>query len=245
MIRLENVEVRYRTSTEGVVTFKDYVIRLFKRQIQRKELVALKDVSLEVKSGEVVGVIGRNGAGKSTLLGTIARIIRPTEGRVRLWGNVAPLLKLGAGFSFDLTGRENILLNGAVLGFSQAQMIEKTPDIIAFSGLKDFIDAPIRTYSSGMVLRLAFAVATAFRPDILLVDEVLAVGDQNFKEKCMDRIHGYQEEGATIVLVSHDMAQVQELCNHAIWIERGEIMGEGEPPEVVEAYRVWMEARQN
>ena len=186
--------------------------------------------------GETVGIIGPNGAGKSTLLKVIARVIRPTRGRVRLRGRVAPLLELGAGFDYEMTGRENVFLNGAVLGFSRKDMARRLDRIVAFSGIGEFIDAPVRTYSSGMVARLGFAVATDVRPEVLIIDEVLAVGDTEFQRKSAARIREFRESGSTILVVSHSPASIKALCSRALWLEHGAIRLMGPVDEIVDQY---------
>lgn len=236
VIGLENVSVRYRVPSEKVLTFKEYMIRRLQGQISRKDFWALQDVNLELYRSEVFGIIGRNGAGKSTMLKLIARVLRPTSGRIWVKGRVVPLLELGAGFHPELTGRENIYLNGAILGYSRAEMEEKIPHIIEFSELAEFIDRPMRTYSSGMWARLGFAVATDAQPDILIVDEVLGVGDEAFQRKCAARIEEYRQLGATILLVSHNAALVQSMCQRAAWLDHGQLRCLGNPDEVLQAY---------
>jgi ABC-type polysaccharide/polyol phosphate transport system ATPase subunit len=213
------------------------MIQRLRGRINFCELWALDSVSLAVREGEVFGVVGRNGAGKSTLLKVISRVLRPTRGRVRVWGHVAPLLELGAGFHAELTGRENVFLNGALLGHTRAEMVQKFEEIMAFADLEAFIDAPLRTYSSGMVARLGFAVATAWNPDLLILDEVLAVGDEAFQQKCHQRIRAFRQHGATVVLVSHNLGQIEALCQRAIWLDHGAVKAEGDPSAVVSQYR--------
>ncbi|MFU8773909.1 MAG: ABC transporter ATP-binding protein, partial [Anaerolineales bacterium] len=203
VIKLENVSVRYRVPRERLSGIKEYTIKWLQRRVKYEEFWALQDVSLEVAQGGVFGVIGQNGSGKSTLLKVIARVLVPTKGRVVLRGEVAPLLELGAGFHMELTGMENIYLNSALLGRTHKEVERLLPEIIEFAEIGDFINAPMRTYSTGMVVRLGFSVATCVRPQILLVDEVLSVGDAKFQRKCMDRIYSYQEQGTTVVMVSH------------------------------------------
>jgi ABC-type polysaccharide/polyol phosphate transport system ATPase subunit len=198
---------------------------------------ALNDISLNVRQGEVFGLIGDNGAGKSTLLKVVARVLRPTKGRVIVKGKVAPLLELGAGFHPELTGKENIFLNGALLGYSHGEMQEKYQEIVDFSELGGFIDAPIRTYSTGMYARLGFSVATTYEPDILIVDEILGVGDESFQQKCSDRITKFRENGTSILLVSHAMELIQKMCQRAAWLDHGKLMIMGEPAQVIQAYR--------
>lgn len=235
-IRLENISVRYRVPQERIGTFKEYVIRTLQRRVNHQEFWALRDVNLQVHKGEVFGIIGRNGAGKSTLLKVVARVLRPTTGRVLVKGRIAPLLEFGAGFHPELTGHENIFLNGTLLGFSRREMQEKFDRIVNFAELGQFIDAPIRTYSSGMVARLGFAIATDVRPDILIVDEVLAVGDEVFRRKSVARMQEFRDEGATILLVSHDANAVRAMCARAAWIDHGVVKADGAAAHVVEAY---------
>jgi len=203
---------------------------------RREELWALRGVDLVVEQGEVVGVIGRNGAGKTTLLKLIARITEPTEGVARMRGRVGALLEVGTGFHFELTGRENIFFNGAVLGMSRREIERRFDEIVEFSGVERFLDTPLKRYSAGMYLRLAFSVAAHLEPDIVIVDEVLAVGDAEFRHKCMQRIEALRGEGRTVLLVSHDLATVQELCSRCLLIDRGAIREDGSPHDVVQSY---------
>jgi ABC-2 type transport system ATP-binding protein len=236
-VHLETVSVRYRVPSERVRTFKEYFIRRLKGEVQMRTFWALQDVTLNVYRGEVFGIVGVNGAGKSTLLKVVARVLRPTKGRVIVRGRVAPLLELGAGFHHELTGKENIFLNGALLGFSHREMQEKYDQIVDFADLGQFINAPIRTYSSGMYARLGFSVATASEPDVLIVDEVLSVGDEAFQKKCMERIEAFRLRGAAILLVSHNMASIETMCQRAAWLDRGTLKVIGEPVQVIRAYR--------
>ncbi len=236
VVRLENVSVRYRVPTDRFGTFKEYMIRMLKRQVQMRTFWAVNDISLSVRRGEVFGLIGDNGAGKSTLLKVVARVLRPTMGRVIVRGKVAPLLELGAGFHPELTGKENVFLNGALLGYSHGEMREKYDQIVDFSELGGFIEAPLRTYSTGMYARLGFSVATAHEPDILIVDEILGVGDESFQQKCADRIKQFRQNGTSILIVSHSMATIQSMCQRAAWLDHGKLMLVGEPAEVVRAY---------
>jgi ABC-2 type transport system ATP-binding protein len=236
-IRLEDVSVRYRVPSERIGTLKEYVIRSLKRQVQMRSFWALNSVSLDVYRGEVFGVIGNNGAGKSTLLKVVARVLRPTIGRVIVRGRVAPLLELGAGFHPELTGKENIFLNGALLGFSHHETLEKYDQIVDFSELSEFINAPIRTYSTGMYARLGFAVATASEPDVLIIDEVMGVGDETFRKKSQARIEAFRQRGAAILLVSHDMVTVERICQRAAWLDHGVLKMVGDPVKVIKAYR--------
>ncbi|MCI0520169.1 MAG: ABC transporter ATP-binding protein [Chloroflexi bacterium] len=236
VIRLENVSVRYRTPQERIGTFKEYAIRWLQGRLRMLDFWALHDVSFSVQRGEVFGLIGQNGAGKSTLLKLVARVLRPTLGRVWVRGRVAPLLEVGAGFHPELTGRENVMLNGVLLGFTRAQMKEKFDRIVDFAGLWDFIDAPLRTYSSGMSARLGFAVATDSEPDILIVDEVLSVGDEAFQRKSAERIDAFRRNGATIFLVSHNLGQVEQMCQRAALLDHGRVLAVGSPRAVVDLY---------
>lgn len=237
VIALDGVSVRYRVPRERISSFKEYAIRFLQRRVSHDEFWALDDVTLHVRAAEVLGLIGRNGAGKSTLLKVISRVLRPTRGRVWIRGRVAPLLELGAGFHYELTGRENVFLNGALLGYGRAQIQIRFEEIVEFAEISDFIDAPIRTYSTGMIARLGFSVATAFQPDILIVDEVLSVGDEYFQKKCEARIRSFRENGVTILLVTHSMDLAAKLCDRVAWLEHGRLKGLGEASEWVERYR--------
>ncbi|WP_353828596.1 ABC transporter ATP-binding protein [Agromyces sp. SYSU T0242] len=209
----------------------------------REEFWALRDVSMHLQAGSTIGLIGHNGSGKSTLLKVLGGIIDPTEGSVERRGRIAALLELGAGFHPDLTGRENVFLNAAILGLSQAETEARFDEILAFSGIGDFIDTQVKFYSSGMYVRLAFAVAVHTDPDLLLVDEVLAVGDEAFQRKCLDRIREFQQEGRTIILVTHNLNQVTDLCDRAVLLHRGEVVYDGEPVEAVDRFRDLLEER--
>ena len=236
MISLEDVSVRYRVPSEHILTFKEYMIRWIQGKIRHNEFWALHHVDLEIFKGEVFGLVGRNGAGKSTMLKLIARVLRPTGGRVMVVGHVVPLLELGAGFHPELTGRENIYLNGAMLGYNRAEMDVKFPRIVDFSELGEFIDAPLRTYSSGMWARLGFAIATDDQPDILIVDEILGVGDEAFQRKCAARIEAYRDQGATILIVSHNSALIEALCKRSAWLDHGVVKAVGATHEVLKSY---------
>ncbi len=235
-IRLESVSVRFRMPIEPIRSFKEYAIRRLRGQVDFKEVWALRDVSFEVRQGEVLGIIGRNGSGKSTLLKVIARVLKPTAGRVWVRGRVAPLLELGGGFHPELTGRENIFLNATLLGHSQREVSKRFEWIVDFAELWEFIDAPLRTYSTGMVARLAFAVATAWEPEILLIDEVLAVGDQAFQRKCQARLAEFRAAGTTILLVSHSPELVRQMCERAVWLDRGRVRSLGPAEQVAANY---------
>ena len=236
IINMEDVSVEYRVPQEQIGTFKEYAIRLLEGKVKHRVFKALNGINLSVNQGEVFGFIGQNGAGKSTLLKLVAQVLRPTRGRILVRGHVAPLLEVGAGFHPELTGRENVYLNGAMLGFSHTEMEEKFPRIVEFSELGDFIDAPIRTYSSGMLARLGFSVATDSQPDILIVDEVLSVGDEAFQHKSFERIQSIKSLGATILFVSHAMSTIETMCQRAAWIHHGKIVSVGNANEVVDRY---------
>ena len=237
VIHLEEVAVSFRIPQERIPSLKEYAIRRIKRNLTYHDFWALGEVNLKIHRGEVLGIIGANGAGKSTLLKVISRVLRPTRGRVRVQGRVAPLLELGAGFDHELTGLENIYLNGMILGHSRKALAERLDWIVEFAGLKEFINAPLRTYSSGMLARLGFAVATAFQPEILIVDEILSVGDADFQRKSSDRIKGFQALGTTIILVSHSLDVIQTMCTRAIWLDHGRVAAEGSAELVVRKYQ--------
>lgn len=237
VIRLEKVSVRYRTPAERYNTFKEFAIRWLQGKVRSNSFWALRNVSFEIKKGEVFGIIGQNGAGKSTLLKLVSRVMRPTEGRVVVTGRVVPLLELGAGFHPELTGRENIFLNGSILGFNRKEMEAKFHRIVEFSELHDFIEAPLRTYSSGMWARLGFAVAIDAEPDILILDEILSVGDEAFQRKCLARFDEFRQKGTTIVLVSHSTQLIEQMCQRAAWLAHGQLQSVGPASEVVHAYR--------
>lgn len=237
VIRLEKVSVRYRLPEEMIGTFKEYMIRLFQKRVKFNSFLALSNISIDIKKGEIFGVIGRNGAGKSTLLKVISRVLVPTEGRVWIKGWVSPLLELGAGFHPELTGRENVFLNGTLLGHKRRDIENHMDEIIEFAELGAFMDAPLRTYSSGMIARLGFAVATTWKPEILILDEVLSVGDEAFQLKCQKRMEDFRQNQVTSLLVTHSMQTVSELCTRAAWIDHGVIKVVGTPDEVITAYR--------
>jgi ABC-type polysaccharide/polyol phosphate transport system ATPase subunit len=242
VIILDNVSVRYRAPEAKLRTFKEFVIQFLKRKVYYKEFKALNQINLQVNEGEVLGILGRNGAGKSTLLKVISRVLIPTEGRVRLNGSVSPLLELGAGFHPELTGLENIYLNGTLLGRSQREINAQLQAIIEFADLDAFINAPLRTYSSGMVARLGFSIATAWKPEILILDEILAVGDEAFRQKCKTRLETFRHTATTTLLVTHDSDVIKALCSHAIWLDHGKIRAKGIALDVIEQYRQFQKA---
>ncbi len=242
VIRLENVTQRFRVIHERPDTVRELFSKLFRHQSSYHDFEAVKNVSFEVPAGQTLGIIGRNGSGKSTLLKIIAGVYRPTRGRVQVSGSLAPLIELGAGFHHELTGRENILLNGLLMGYSKREMLDRQQRIIDFADIGDFIDAPVKQYSSGMYMRLAFSVATEVDPQILLVDEILAVGDTGFQEKCFDRLRNFRNAGKTIILVSHSMSDVEEHCQRVLVIDQGSILADGPPGESIPAYRALLGA---
>lgn len=238
MIKVVNVSMRFMMTQDRIQSIKEYMTKFLKRQIKYEEFWALKDVSFEVNKGEVIGIIGRNGAGKSTLLKVISGILYPTQGSVICNGNIVPMLELGSGFDHELTGRENIFLNGAILGYSKDFLTEKYEEILEFSELGRFIEAPLRTYSSGMLMRLAFSIATVVNPDILIVDEILAVGDASFQGKSKARMLELMGGGTTVLFVSHSLEQVREMCNRVVWLDGGQVRMIGETKEVCDAYSI-------
>ncbi len=236
VIQLDGVTVEYQAAQERIPSFKEYAIRWLKREIRYQRFTALRDITLQVYPGEILGIIGPNGAGKSTLLKVVARVLHPTRGRVRIAGRVFPLLELGAGFDPELTGRENVYLNSAILGFPRRDVEKRFDHIVEFAGLQEFIDAPVRTYSTGMGARLGFSVATDVQPEILIVDEILGVGDANFQKKSFERIQQFQADGSTILLVTHSLQKVREMCTRVIWLEQGNLVMEGDAEQVVGQY---------
>ena len=236
IIDVDHVTVRFNLATQKIDNLKEYFIKLVKRQLMFQEFLALKDVSFQVKQGEAWGLIGTNGSGKSTMLKAISGIIKPHKGSITVDGTVAPLIELGAGFDDNMTARENIFLNGCILGHSEKFMQEHFDEIVDFAEIHKFLDSPIKNYSSGMRARLGFAVATMVKPDILIVDEVLAVGDYKFRRKCEARMTEMLQAGTTLLFVSHSIEEVRRLCTHAIWIDKGVARMVGEVGPVCDAY---------
>lgn len=226
-VEVNNVSMHFNMNKDKIDNLKEYCIKLFKRQLFFEDFTALQDISFKIEAGDTFGIIGLNGSGKSTLLKVISGILKPTTGSVKVHGTIAPLIELGAGFDPDLTARENIFLNGSVLGFSREFMREKFDEIVEFSELQDFVDVPIKNFSSGMVARIGFSVATIVKPDILICDEILAVGDYKFQEKCEQRIKNLMSGGTTVILVSHSIQQVERICNHILWLEHGKMKALG------------------
>ena len=236
MIRVSDVTMRFRMNNDKILSLKEFVTTALRGKLQYSTFTALEHVSFEVQKGETIGLIGRNGAGKSTLLKIISGIMKPTEGSVECRGNVVPMLELGSGFDMDLSGRENVYLNGAILGYTKQFLDAKFQEILDFSELGDFINIPIRNYSSGMLARLAFSIAAVVKPEILIVDEILAVGDAQFQEKSKRRMMELMGGGTTVLLVSHDIEQVKELCRRVVWLEHGRVREIGDAKEVCGAY---------
>jgi ABC-type polysaccharide/polyol phosphate transport system ATPase subunit len=239
-VKVENVTQRFRVMHERPDSMRELFSSFFRHKVTYHDFDAVKNVSLEVPQGHMVGLVGRNGSGKSTLLKIIAGVYKPTAGRVHVEGTLAPLIELGAGFHHELTGRENILLSGLLMGYSKEEMRRREQSIIDFAEIGEFIDAPVKQYSSGMHMRLAFAVATEVDPQILIIDEILAVGDASFQQKCFARIRSFRESGKTILFVSHSMQQIVEQCDRAVLLEHGAVLADGDPAEVIEVYKsVW------
>ena len=236
MIQASHIFMDFTAVQNQTKSLKEYAIRSLKRQHHREYLHVLKDISFDVKRGEVMGIVGKNGAGKSTLLKIVSGILRPTKGEISVQGTIAPLLELGSGMDAELTGRENIFLNGSILGYSKEYLTSKFDEIVAFSGLEQFLDMPIRNYSSGMSVRLAFSIASIVVPDVLIIDEVLSVGDTEFQIKSKQRTMELMSGGTTVLFVSHSFEQIKELCDRAMWINDGTVQAIGLPEEVCQAY---------
>lgn len=235
-IRVEDVSMMFNLSSEKIDSIKEYLIKTVRRELHYQEFWALKNISFALEKGDSLGIVGLNGSGKSTLLKVISGILKPTAGRVETVGEIAPLIELGAGFDANLSARENIYLNGAILGHNREYMDQRFDEIVAFAELQDFVDTAIKNYSSGMVARLGFAIATMNVPDILIIDEILAVGDYKFQEKSFQRMQEMIHSGATVVFVSHSIEQVKQICTKALWLEHGEMRDFGEAERVCTAY---------
>ncbi len=235
-IEVKNVTIKFNMAKEKVDSIKEYILKFIKKQLFFEEFTALNDVSFDVKKGEVFGIIGLNGCGKSTILKIISGIYSPNKGSVKVNGSIAPLIELGAGFDMDLTARENIYLNGSVLGYSKNYIDSKFDEIVDFTELHQFIDVPMKNYSSGMVARIGFAIATITDPDILIVDEILSVGDFLFQQKCEQRINELMKKGTTILIVSHSIDQIKRLCNRVMWLKSGQVVKIGETQEICNEY---------
>lgn len=237
-VELEHVSKSFPHYSNITGGMKSFLLRLPRSlwEFKKERFEALHDISFSIKKGESLGIIGRNGAGKSTLLGLMAGVLHPTSGRVSVQGRVSPLLELGGGFHSDLSGRENILMNGVLLGLSRREVRQKIDQMISFSGLEQFIDQPLRTYSSGMVARLGFSVVAHLDPDILLIDEILAVGDVDFQRKCLEKMKSFKQSGVTLILVSHNLDDIKSLCERSLWIENHRVQGMGSSSEIVNEY---------
>ncbi len=237
MVEVRDVTMNFNLASEKVDNIKEYFIRKVKGQLQIEKFVALDHITLDIYKGDVFGIVGLNGAGKSTLLKVVSGILSPSEGSVTIHGSIAPLIELGAGFDMDLTARENVFLNGTVLGHNPEFLRSKYDEIIDFAELQAFQDVPIKNFSSGMLARLAFSIATMVTPDILIVDEILSVGDFLFQAKCEDRINHMLNSGTTVIMVSHSLEQIQRMCNRVVWLDHGHLKMIGEMAEVCEAYK--------
>ena len=236
-IELNDVTMKFNMSKERIDNLKEYLIKFLKKQLLFVEFTALEHVSVEIEQGEVFGIVGLNGSGKSTLLKLVSGILKPTSGTVRTIGNISPLIELGAGFDMELTARENIFMNGSVLGYSREFMKEKFNEIIEFAELQEFVEVPLKNFSSGMVARLGFSIATLVKPEILIVDEILAVGDFLFQQKCEQRIQEMMSGGTTVLIVSHSIEQIERLCHRVMWLEHGHVKMIGETKEVCRQYK--------
>lgn len=242
MIQVDNVSMHFRMANDKVNSLKEYVVSMLEHRLEHEEFVVLDDISFHVKKGEVVGIVGKNGAGKSTLLKIIAGVLTPTKGKVTVSGNIVPMLELGAGFDMELSGRENVFLNGAILGYGREYLESKYDEILWFSELDKFIDMPIRNYSSGMLMRLAFSVASVVEPEILIADEILAVGDPGFQNKSRERMMELMSGGTTVLFVSHNIAQVEEMCDRVIWLQDHKIVMDDKVEVVCSEYKkYWRE----
>lgn len=241
MVEVKDVSLKFKLEQNRANSLKEFCVRWMKHDLKSEDFWALSGISFEVEKGDVIGIIGHNGAGKSTLLKVISGIMKPTKGSVEAHGNIVPMLELGSGFDFELSGRENIYLNGAILGYSEEFLNNKYQEIVDFSELGNFIESPLRTYSSGMLARLAFSVACVVEPEILIVDEILSVGDADFQEKSRARMMGLMAGGTTVFFVSHSLEQIREMCNKVLWLEHGEVQQFGKTKEICNLY----EGRQN
>lgn len=237
MVEVKNVTMKFRMSDEPLNSLKEVFTTAVRGKLRFNEFLALDNVSFELEKGKTLGLIGKNGAGKSTTLKLISGILKPTEGTIRTYGNIVPMLELGAGFDLELTGKENIYLNGAILGYSKQYLESKYDEIVDFAEIREFIDMPIRNYSSGMMARLAFSIASVVQPEILIVDEILAVGDVAFQEKSFNRMKELMSGGATVLFVSHDLEKIEEMCDKVIWLDHGKVIMFGDTDDVCTAYR--------
>lgn len=236
IISVEHVTMKFRMANDKILSLKEYAVAALKHRLQYKEFTALQDINFQVQKGEVVGIIGKNGAGKSTLLKIISGVLKPTEGRVKVFGNIVPMLELGSGFDPELSGSENIFLNGSILGYDKGFLEKKYDEIVSFSELDDFIQMPLRNYSSGMLMRLAFSIATVVEPEILIVDEILAVGDEGFQAKSKARMLELMSGGTTVLFVSHSLTQIEEMCDRVVWLDNHQIRAIGQTKEICKMY---------
>lgn len=236
-VEVRNVSMRFNMSKEKLDSLKEYFIKLMKHQLHFQEFYALKDITFNIEKGDVFGIVGLNGSGKSTILKIISGILKPSQGSVRTVGNISPMIELGAGFDMDLTARENVFLNGSVLGYSRETMKAKFDEIIEFAELQNFVDVAVKNFSSGMIARLGFSIATITHPDILIVDEILAVGDFLFQQKCEQRIQEMMSGGTTVIIVSHSIEQIERLCKHVMWLDHGNMKMIGDTETVCTAYK--------
>lgn len=237
-IKIDDVSMCFRLSADKISSLKEFITKLIKNKLSYKEFWVLNNINFEIYDGEVVGIIGRNGSGKSTILKIISGILKPTRGNVEVNGNVVPMLELGSGFDHELTGRENIYLNGSILGYSEEFINSKIDEIIEFSEIGEFINEPIRNYSSGMLMRLAFSIATVVNPEILIVDEILAVGDENFQQKSKKRMLELMAGGTTVLFVSHNLEEIRKMCDRVVWLDKGSIRMIGKSDEVCDSYSI-------
>lgn len=238
IIEVNNVTMKFNMANEKIDGLKEYFIKLTRRELYYDEFIALNNISVNIEQGDVFGIIGLNGSGKSTLLKIISGILKPSSGSVSVRGSISPLIELGAGFDFNLTARENVLLNGLVLGYTKKQMQDKMDEIIEFSELQEFMNVAVKNFSSGMIARLGFAIATSVQPEILIVDEILSVGDFLFQRKCEARMEDMMAGGTTVIIVSHSIDQIERLCKHVLWIEKGHAVMQGETKEVCDVYKM-------
>ncbi len=240
MVKVDHVSMNFRINATHTTSMKEWVIAMLRGKLSYQDFFALDDVSFTIEQGDVVGIVGENGSGKSTLLKVISGIYKPTGGSAITFGRVAPMLELGSGFDYEMTGRENIFLNGALMGYNEKFLKSKYDEIVSFSELEDYIDQPIKTYSSGMLMRLAFSVATLVNPEILIVDEILAVGDERFQEKSYNRMMELMHGGTTVLMVSHYLNKIREMCTKAIWLNHGKLQMMGDATEVCDAYHSYL-----
>lgn len=239
IISVKDVEMHFNMSKEKIDSIKEYFIKLSKKQLRYEDFVALDGVNVDIKKGEVFGIVGLNGSGKSTILKVISGILKPTKGYVEVRGSISPLIELGAGFDLDLTAKENIYLNGSVLGYSKSMIDNCFDEIVEFSEMRDFLDVPMKNYSSGMVARIGFSIATIVKPDILIVDEILSVGDFLFQKKCEERINNLMQGGTTVLIVSHSLDQIKRLCDRVMWLDKGKVKMIGDMSSVCEQYEAY------